>query len=154
MMRKIISLFLLSTAIGFAQTPAAPKVEPKPTEIQVQKSTAEDALLSIYADYLVSQKKSNDILQQARTELDKENKPTQDKINELQKAIDANNQKALQKYQSEVSPFNQKVSQGEAQIKALSDVVKKDQKLPDTAYFDLTKGTWLVPVTPESKVKN
>lgn len=155
-MRKIISLSCLLVLSGslFAQTSVAPK-QSKP--IEVQRSSAQDALVSIYTDYQTSNKKINDILQGARSELDKVNKPIQDKIDPLQKQIDANNQKAIEKYNKDAFPIINKVQSYKAQIEALSEVVKKDQKLPNNAYFDIEKGSWVVPadpVTPESKVKH
>ena len=141
-------LFRSATILG-AQTPAPKPAEPsKTTEITVQTSVAENALLALYKDLSDKKASINTSLQQARFSLDAKNKPIQEKIDPLQKQIQANNNEAAQNFQTAVQPFQVDVARDSAQVDALIKVIKDEQKLPDNATFDTDKGKWVVPVTP------
>jgi seryl-tRNA synthetase len=145
-MKLLFASLLLGAGVLVAQTPA-----PKPTptkEITVQSSTSQDALLVIYKTLDENRTKINTALQQARAELDKENKPIQDKIDPLQKQIEANNRTIGQKFQDTTAPFRQNYQTAAAQIEAVSKLVKAENKLPDNATFDTNTGKWTVPDQP------
>jgi hypothetical protein len=139
-------LAILFATTAFAQTPAPkPTDTPKTTEITVQSSVSEDALLSIYKDLKAKKDSLNTVLQQARASLDEKNKPIQAKIDPLQKQIQANNDEASKNFQTAVQPFQVDAARDSAQIDSIIKIVKQEQKLPDNATFDLNTGKWVVP---------
>ena len=155
-MKLAALLFLGAAAAVFAQTPAPPAAPPT-KEITVQPSTSENDLIAIYADLDAARKKYNDLLAAARSELDKENKPLQAKIDPIQKQMTDNNQKVGQKFQTDSAPFKTSLQKDSIQIEAIESLVKKEQNLPADAKFDINTGKWVVPIkapaAPSGEVK-
>lgn len=143
----ILAILFATTAL--AQTPAPkPADQPKTTEITVQTSVAETSLLDLYKDLSDKKTALNTTFQQARASLDSKNKPIQEKIDPLQKQLQANNDEAIKNFQTAAQPLQSDIVRDSAQVDVMVKLIKKEQKLPDNATFDLNSGKWVVPVTP------
>lgn len=159
-MKRIIALIALFVGVSaFAQTPVG-------TEIPVKSSPAEDSLVQLARKNIDNSKIIQDLLQQARTALDKKNQPIRDEIKtrsaklqaqidaatkDLRVKIDANESAAQADFQKNVAGLQGEMAPPQT-LKALEAVVKKEQGLPDNALFDPQKQIWVVPVKPAEPV--
>jgi exonuclease VII large subunit len=126
-------------------------------DLVVKSSPAADALVELSEKMKSTQKAYNDLLQQARTNLDTLNKPLiaemtarakkwQDKIDaenkDLKAKIDKNTADAQGKFQKETAALTQN-SVSPQTLAALEEVVKKEQNLPATAHYDADQKKWV-----------
>jgi seryl-tRNA synthetase len=137
--------------------------------VVVQSSAAEDELISVAKAETADKAALDSKLQTARGELDsvtktlsdeiqatgktlndeikadKKYKPLLDKIADLQTKLKDAQTKVQTEFQSSAGVLQQKVSTEDAQVQALTKVVKKDSGLPDSATFDVATQKWTVP---------
>lgn len=126
-------------------------------DIVVKSSPAEDALVQMANQMDATTKAYNDLLQQARTNLDTKNKPIldemkakskkwQDKIDaetkDLKSKIDANQAEAQAQFQRETAALSAKAISPQT-ITALEEIIRKEQDLPATAHYDLQQKKWV-----------
>ena len=162
-----ISIFtLLFVAVAaFAQVPAKPDAD----QVTVKDTDASKALTQVAQDLVKDQKSLNDLFQQARSSLDKNNKtltdaiaaaqkelndrlqqdkkykPELDHIADLQKQLTEMGQKAQTEFSRNVGPVQQRVVNEQAQIQVLEDVVRKENGFPKEAEFNLESQKWSNP---------
>lgn len=170
MKNKILAIMVLFSSLASAQDVKqmstgnnSPNVAIVSGDLVVKSSPAEDALIESAKQMEEVANAYNALMQQARINLDKKNKPIldeiavrskkwQDKIDadtkDLRAKINANNTEAQSQFQKETAAlFPKQVSPDT--IKALEGVVKKEQGLPDHAHFDINQKKWVL--TPEVK---
>lgn len=126
-------------------------------DLVVKSSPAQDALVQMANQMDSTTKAYNDLLQQARTNLDTKNKPIldemkakskkwQDKIDadtkDLKVQLDKNQADAQAQFQRETATLSAKAISPQT-INALEEVVRKEQDLPATAHYDLQQKKWV-----------
>jgi len=156
MQRALIVAIVLTAFIVKAQNPPV-------TEITVKRSPAEDALVSMAKQDADAQKVINDLLQQARYNLDQKNKPILEEIKkrsakwqakidteikDLKAQLDANQKEAEAAFQKKVGVLQGQIALPQT-LKMLEDIVKKEEGLPDNATFDRLTQKWTVPVAKQ-----
>lgn len=168
---KLFALsFVLCSSVVFAQVtqqssgPNSPNINGAGTvtinhDIVVKPSLAEDSLVEKANQMESITKAYNDLLQQARTNLDTKNKPIvdemkarskkwQDKIDadtkDLKAQLEKNQADAQAQFQRETAGLTAKAVSPQT-MTALEEIVKKEQDLPATAHFDLQQKKWVDP---------
>lgn len=126
-------------------------------DLAVRSSPAEDSLVQLSEQMTTTNKALNDLLQQARANLDTKDKPIideikarskkwQDKIDadtkDLKAQLDKNEADAKAKFQQETAELNSKNVSPQT-ISALEGVVRQEQNLPATAHYDPQQHKWV-----------
>jgi exonuclease VII large subunit len=159
-----------SSALGQVPVPNSPipgntpysnsQPAPPPThEISVKSSPAEDMLMSMAEKAQSYSKTYNTMFQQARTNLDNQNKPLLDEFKKIQakyqqkieeetkdirKKMDDNAAAAMDKFTKETAPLQEQAVSPQT-ITTLENLIRDEQKLPANAHFDVVIKKWVVP---------
>ena len=175
-MKKILALtfaVMLCTTVR-SQTP--PVVSGPPADpITVKDTPASQSLDKLAKEEADNQKTVNDLFQQARHNLDanqkalqdeikkqtkdlndklaedKKYKPIMDKIKDLNKQLQDIQGKAQADFQKNAGVLQQKVQSAMYQVEALIPVVRKENGLPETAQYNPQTQKWTVPKAEAKK---
>jgi predicted RNase H-like nuclease (RuvC/YqgF family) len=150
---------LLFAAMAAAQQPTTPTLTPK-------SSPAAESLAQMAKDQTEDQKHLNDIFQQARHNLDANQKALNDELAKTQQALEAKlkadkhykddlehidglkkqiqdgSSKAQNDFMKSVGPIQQKLQTESVQVQGLIPVVRKENGWPDTATFATDTQKW------------
>lgn len=153
-----IAIFAIAAATLSAQAPLTAKSSP-----------ASDALVAAAKEQATSQKSLDTILQKLRSELisqqqkdqtdiqaknkalldklkaDKHYAPMLAEIDNIQKDLNAIQQKFQNAFNQEAGPAQQKLQADNSLVSGLVPVVRKENGFPDDAQFDAATQTWKVP---------
>lgn len=171
-MSLAIALVITVGAIAQTTSPEHPS-----NTVTVKDTPTSRALVKAAKESIDAAKANNDLLQQARSMLDQNQKALVDQLKAIQKDLDdklkndkkyapilaqiADMQKKLnesgQAAQAKLSenqaPFQQKIQTDSAVIQGLIPIVREESGLPDTATFDASTQTWTQPKAVESAKK-
>lgn len=164
---KILPAILLALTLSgcHAQTPATPKASPASEalahaakDIGTEQKAFDAALHQAKATLDVSvkdlQKQNADLNKTLNDQIraDKKYKPMFEKIDAIQKQIQALNTDATNKFSQSVGPLNNQIASDKALIEGLEPVVRKENGWPDSATFDVATQTWKgIPQPAEEK---
>jgi hypothetical protein len=165
---------LMATPFGSAAQASTPTPDKAAPPALVAKSTpASDLLVQLSKDSQADQAVFNVKLQQARSTLDqnlktlsdqvtvlqtklkadldkdKKYKPALDQIAALEKQISDANSKENAAFNADAGPVSQKIGVEKAQIKSLTDVVRKENNFPENAVYSEETQKWSVPDQPK-----
>jgi hypothetical protein len=172
--QTLILTLLMTTPFGSAaQASTATAEKTAPPSLVAKSTPASDMLVQLSKDSQADQSVFNVKLQQARSALeqnlktlndqvtalqtklkadldkDKRYKPTLDQIAALQKQIADANTKQNALFNQDAGPVSQKIGVEKAQIKSLTDVVRKENNFPENAVYSEETQKWSVPDQPK-----